>query len=147
MNNKVFSCQFNGIVPAAGGAYNQLFDMPLPNNTIKLKSIWFDVQINEQVSGIRLPIANQTTQNFGLQVGTGVIPGTIGDPFANFTAITVNSNGNSILLYRPQQLLFDSFFIRNFLQLNYFAVNNDILIAYLHHVAVVIEGEILEGLK
>jgi len=143
MINKVYSIVMGNAIAAGGaGILMQDININSPGREIKLKSVYWDLQLFESVAAIPLNLNTQITQRYNLQIGIGGIP-LITNIFTPGLAFppTIIQNADSIVLSTVGTIRFDSFIIQNFLPIRYEAHNYDLLLAYMHLVTVVVETE------
>jgi hypothetical protein len=144
MKNKVYTVYPFGSVLAGGNTFDYVFQLDNVLQDFKLKSILYDIRINETaVPYKRLPLEVNTTQNYYLNVN--VVP--VGITFARiFTPITIPGggtyiNGAGFSINKPGQYLFDSFCISKSLQFYLGYTNTDALINYSFFSTLVVEIE------
>ena len=142
MENRVYTQVLQSVVLAAGGLGDTTWQIPFSGRESKLRSLAFDIQIQEVVSGSLLPLENNTTQFFALGVIQFPLGATFGD-IVNNVSIPANllHNATEINLYRPQQLQLNSFNIRNSLFFILAYTNNDALINYRYTASIICEIE------
>lgn len=141
MINKVYSIVVGGGVVAAGNATWGV-SIDSPSREIKLKSLYWDVQIYEAISGIPLNLNTQITQRYYLMVGVGGLP-LLTNVFGGDVAFppAIVQNADSIYLNKVGQVRFDSFKVTNLIPIRYLCLNYDLLLAYDHRVTIVAETE------
>lgn len=131
----------------AGAAGGNNFQLNNYNRTCLLRSILFDIQITNLANHQLLPLEQNTTQDFVLHIDA--FP--IGIPFAQLfedplvPALFVN-NGIAFDLYRPKQIVFDSFYLRNSLNFDFVCHNWDVLLNYNYLMSLTVEIEDIEVL-
>lgn len=139
MKNKAFSIGYNFTI-AAGAFQVETFDLINNNQEFKLRSIFYDLYINETLSGLRLDLQSQTTQLFALQIG-GAGGQMLTQHFLNIaTPAMLAFNGDGFLLHYPNTgIKFENFFISNILPVTVIMTNNDALISYDYNFSVIME--------
>jgi len=143
MVNKVYSMVFGTAIVGGGlGFIMEGVNITSPGREIKLKRVYFDVQIYESVTAHPLNLNTQITQRYYLMIGVGGIPliTNVFEPDVAFPP-TIVQNANSIIVSKVGTIEFDSFIIANQIPFRYFAVNYDLLLAYDHRVTLVAETE------
>ena len=147
MNNKanrVYTTVLSENVGPMGIGLGCTFQINNEGRTALLKSILFDLRI--QVQGpppYYYPIEQNTSQFFALQV----LPMPLNITRFSDTFGTINNpavmlaNGATLVMYRPGQLLFNSFFIRNSLRFEWGYNNNDALITFTYFASIIVEIE------
>lgn len=130
------------IVGGGAGFIMEGVNITSPGREIKLKRVYFDVQIYESVTAHPLNINTQITQRYYLMIGVGGIPliTNIFDPDIAFPP-TIVQNGDSIIISKVGTIQFDSFVIANQIPFRYFATNYDLLLDYDHRVTLIAETE------
>jgi hypothetical protein len=141
MRNRVYSVVVNPVVAAAGGVTAQNFFLTSTNREFRLKSIYWDLQIFENVLGIPLNLNNQVTQRYVLHLGLLNVPQISYSLTPGAPAPAILYNGTNIMLHKPGQVIFNSFVINNDLEIRYEGVNLDLLLVYAHEVSLIIETE------
>jgi len=141
--NRVFTAILSQNVAAGGNAVN-IMTVDISNRTARLKSISLDVYMRT-VAGVILPMEQNNTQQFNLQVDAVPQASPFAQIVSNFAGTSLlTNNGNRINIRRPNQLKFDSFFIRSNLLLSFNYMNNDVLNAYIFEATIIVELEDIE---
>lgn len=133
MKNRVYS----NILPftlAAMGNRNIIWYLNNYRKSFKLKSIFFDLRITQDVG----------TQNqiYVLFIGSLEVPIQQTENYENYNVSTGGDyNGVGFAMTKPGQILFDSFFIRERLKFQFLCANSDLLVAYDYLLSVTCEIE------
>lgn len=140
--NRVYTAEFfNQCAPAANA--DTRFKINNSNRECYLKSIYFDIAIAKTAAPFTpLPLEQNNTQIFRLVISAfpalSLFASTVSDiiPLVN-----VVRNGTEIVLYRPGQYLWNSFYIKDILQFNFQFYNGDAAITYEYSASLVVEIE------
>lgn len=145
---RVYSVHLRATV-AAGATYQNVFWILNYNRTFKIKSTSFDYRIQDNVTGANIPIDTQNVLNIRMYIGDGAAGAPkISYCFENFTVIPVvppvtDFNGTRFYLYKPKQLLFDSWYVENAIPHAVEIINHDLINAYYIDFSVITEIGIL----
>ena len=142
MDNRVYSAVLRqpSILPAAQNSWR--LGINNVNRSFKLKSISFDITIYDPATWLPLPLLQNFTQFFELDIHT-----TDSLPFASIFDIPISpvgaifQTGTHILIDKPIQLFYDSFFISNELVLDFIYNNNDNLATFAYKTCITVETE------
>lgn len=147
--NRVYTSNIIQVVPAGGFGNDVNFNINHFNREFKLKSIFFDIHLRYPNIGIQtlIPLEQNTTQYFCLTIRANIVGARFANNFEDLVETIPNSvqnNGTAIQLYKPGQVLFDSFFVANQLNVLLAYTNNDVLndILYCANITIEIEPKI-----
>jgi hypothetical protein len=136
--NKIYTLRMGGTPVAPGATQNTSFQVNNQNRVSKIKSLWWDIEIYNNLS-IPLPLAIQTTQRYRLSIAS-----VTGVKFAQiFENISGNllSTGDVMFLFKPGQITFDSFYINTTLIFALWYDNYDVAVSYTYDCSVALEIE------
>jgi hypothetical protein len=140
--SRVYSILFNStlLAGAAGGCGFRINNF---NRTSKVKSLIFDMRIENVTTGQQIPAEMNEVVRYRLDVISNPNTQTFTQVFEDYFEVNVHAigNGNSITFMRPREVKLDSFHIRNELRFSFVISNVDLLneIAYVGTVIVEIE--------
>lgn len=133
---------------AAAGTGSFTFELNNQNKRFKLRSVLFDLQLFETVSGLILPIANNTSQMFYLLMRSLEVPANFAQNFDFISgAGAIAYNGSGSVIYTPGQYFFNSLNILNDLRFTFTYANNDALLDYTYNLNCFVEIEDIEKLN
>lgn len=140
---KTYCVAFKGTV-AAGANTNNAGGIKLLNQPVNVKSFWWDILITETVNLVPLPIATQNTQVFTVTIGDytwaegwqGLL-----DDFSD--APNAYNNGNRIISFRPQQMIFNQLFCGGGIQIGFTYYNYAAALSYNFKISMFVEVEML----
>jgi hypothetical protein len=138
MKNRVYTAAFQNLV-LPGAAMNVTFQINNFNRTAKLKSLFFDLRIRENVTNLPLQLENNNTQLFQLVINAFASP--FAQIFEAVAGAVIFANGVQFIMRRPNQLKFDSFYIPDTLGFAFNYQNFDLLLSFVYEVTVVCEIE------
>lgn len=144
-NQRVYSTVIGATVAAGTASTNEFFVNNF-NRSFLLKSVFLDVRLFETLAPFAiLPFEMNFTQEFGLTINSIPAADLFCSPFQDYTIpANIITNGNSIVMWKPGQIKFDSFFIKNQLQLIYAHANRDMLVSYRFFASIILEIEDIE---
>jgi hypothetical protein len=138
--NEVYSCYYTaGFLPTIGRI--ETFQLLNGNAPFKLKSVLYDLQINDMATGIPLNLSLNNTQYFCLQIGGPTVANPpITRPFQNFlTPAGILSNGQLFRIYKPGQYFFNNFYSTTGMNFGFVMQNNDLIQSYTYYLNLVVE--------
>jgi hypothetical protein len=119
---KLYSYYSQTPVIAAGGSYQQNFNLRYNNNQFYLRRLTWASQIYTSVTNVPLNWYQQSDMVFTLNMGVAGVP--IGLFFENFSnPADVTDNGARFVLYEPKEYNFEYFYVPNVLPFVYTATN------------------------
>jgi hypothetical protein len=144
--NKIYTTGFRADVAGAGAVSATQFQIVEGRKPFMLKSIVFDLRIFETVNLAQLPLNNNLTQDYVLNIQASLAGAILfAQPFVNaLPAGNVYGGGLIIRLYRPQQIFYESFFVNANLWVVYNHINQDPAKSYTYDGFVSIETESLD---
>jgi hypothetical protein len=146
--NRVYSALIEtDVLPGLPAIFNINWRINNYGRSFKLKYLDFDIQISQRTVPIHMiPLEENTNQEFVLQV-VGFPAGTpVAETFEDISIPAVFlENGLQFNLYKPKQLRFDSFYVRNSLQFFLIYTNWDLLLTYHFRASIIVEIEETES--
>lgn len=143
--NDVYTCRL-GFTLAPALAIQETFYLNQANKTLRIKSISIDYEIHENDTSQNLPLDQNTVIALNLQVGDTVVPRMISKHFENFTLpVWLIGNGTHFRMWKPGQLTFDSWFIRNTLRFDFNITNYGVLLTYVINSCIIVETETIDN--
>jgi len=150
MNNKirVYSIVHNSTVLHTDQLI-QTFHISEPLSMLKVRSIFFDLYIQNIATGILLNLASQNTQTYILRVGNVTAAGQqMTYPMQNESLPPYDiGKGKIFHMYNPGQIFFNSLYVYNDLEMNFTCNNRDAAIDYNYYFSVVVEAEIIQNIN
>jgi len=140
---KVYSGTYLQAV-AAGNPGNTQFELPNSVRQFKLKSLTFDVKLNETVSGLPLPLTMNNTQDFYLRMFQLPLTQQFTRSFDLIAGPVIVANGDSVTFFNPGQFIFDSFFCTDRLRFIFLYNNLAAVLSYTYILNVITEIEDIE---
>lgn len=144
-NKRVYSTVIGATVAAMGGLSANVFYISNHNRRFLLRSLYLDVRLFETLAPfVILPYEQNTTQEFGLTINADPVIGAdlLTLPFQDFTIPgNIITNGTTFVMWKPGQVIFDSFFVQHRLQLTYNHVNRDLLLSMRFFASITVEIE------
>lgn len=132
------------VLPGALGG--TAFQINNENRTALLKSIALDINIREFGAPFRImPLEQNVNQEFLLEIQALPVGSLFAQIFQDIVNPIVIANGDFIQIYKPQQLKFESFFIRNNLLFNFTYTNRDVLVSWMYSASIIVELEDIES--
>ena len=139
--NRVYTIELARVVPAAGGIGDVTFDILNWNRVCYLKSIVFDLRIQQMVSGQNLPLEQNLDQQFRLRLTAVPVGSLYAQIFENISVPAAAIVGSTINIFKPGQLKWDSFFVQHVLHFEFNYTNNNAAIVFYYIASVVVELE------
>ena len=140
--NNIYSISLNNLNVAPGASVTDTFDISNAGKQFGIRSIAFDYDISiSGIGGLRLQDAQNNTQIIQMLVGqsASVVP-KITRSFANpAPAASIGFQGECYLIWKKQQLFFESFFIDSLINFSVLHTNNDALVTYDLFASVIVE--------
>jgi hypothetical protein len=122
----IYSYRANHLI-AAGGFITQDAYLRRNGKNINLRSITFNVDLRDNVTGEFIKYDNSLLQRMSLLVGDPTLLQPITRTFEDITLPgTIQALGQHIMLYKPGQWFFNSFIIRNEILFRLIWQNGDI---------------------
>lgn len=137
MSNKAYSAQWN-ITIAAAGSGGSVFSIRSVGREIKIKSVTLAWYMAEQGTNLPKPWRSTTDQSIYMQLGAS--NNKLASPFEYVSGSIPSANGNYLVMTEPGQLLLDSFFVPNEVNI-YFTINNFSAVGVNHFVNITVETE------
>lgn len=140
--NRVYSILFTStlLAGAAGGCGFRINNF---NRTSKLKSVYFDMRVENVTTAQQIPESMNEVVRYRLDVVTNPATGVFTQVFENYFEVNAHTigNGDAITMTRPKDLRLDSFYVRNELRFSLVISNQDLInkIAYLGTIVVELE--------
>lgn len=143
--NHVYTLSVYKNVIGAGGLGDITWEMQIPNRTALLKSLHWTLQLTETVSGQNRPLETNIMVPYGL-LCSGIIPGTkIAQDFQKLVlgGASLGYSAENVYSYKPEQIRFNSFFIRNGLRFGFYLTNKEPAIIITYNFSIHVEIEII----
>ena len=149
MIKKIYSVALQPLVVAGGAAYTNNFYITNTGRQFKIQAITWDYRIQDHDggsgNGVIMPTDTQTTSHimlsiFGRDIGGGNLAA-ITETFDTWTIAPGASdyNGTGIKLFKPCQLYYDSWYVREYLHFQLVITNNDLLLSFDYRTSLMVE--------
>jgi len=136
--NNVYTFLEGGlIVPGANWSGN--WNIQRPSRELKIKSIWVDLFLRNQTTGNIIQFENNKEVNFQLRIGS--LTENIAQPFNIPAGVVFVRTGGHFYFTKPQQIIFDSFYIANQLDFDCVITNMSAANNYLQQMSLIVETQ------
>lgn len=121
------------------------FEIPNNNRSFKIKNVWFDYVLSDNVTNENIPNAQMRLQQIVCVIGANseTPPASAFLNFIPSSGSSVWETGKSFVLYRPQTMQFDSFVFNNKCEIWVGGSNSDLINAVFLNYSLTIEIEYL----
>jgi len=111
--------------------------------SLSIRSIFWDIEIRDDAAPYNKLSLEDPLSFVSLQIGSGTPGNQISQSMTGFIGGLPLKNGTTFYMTKPGQIVFNSFFVAEKLQLRYLFVNYDTIKTYDYSISVVVEAEII----
>lgn len=140
MAAKVYTmCETVNIGPNLSSNYD--FNIAANNRELKIKSITLDWHLINNTTGKVIPYEQNTDVNLYLEIGSTVTGDNFSSPYNQTSGMPFTYKGNTIILSKPGQWIFDSFTVYNRLPFRLRITNTSGVNQMMNFVSIIVEVE------